>query len=390
MNALTTLPGGGMPSVFSTLTNVPDMIAAAQEGIGAGYAALSVAGRVWSVRYRGDKTMVMNAQSGQPEGQIPVVIVGVSPTISKAWYEAAFTPADMEAGKSPDCYSNDGIEPDAGSTKRQSATCALCPKNAFGSARANPSDPNSSSKGKDCRDSRRIAVVPAGDIRNEEYGGPMLLSVPPTSLQSLAGYAREVARFKAPLFSVVTTMGFDYTVNHPQIVFKAAGWVDGTQAEQIVEVLKDPQVERITSGAGSATVADTTSALATGGPPPAMVSAAVDAVTEAKRAADEAAAIRGAKAVKDALAAVEEAATLAAVQAAEAAAAAKTVAPAIDEVAVLKAQLAAMMAAQNQAKQAEVPPPVVTPEPVAAKAPVTVVHEAPSDMEAAIDALLNS
>jgi len=49
----------------------------------------------------------------------------------RQWYEGTWTPT-QEAGKHPDCSSFDGVVPDAGAAKPQSATCATCPNSTRG------------------------------------------------------------------------------------------------------------------------------------------------------------------------------------------------------------------------------------------------------------------
>jgi hypothetical protein len=174
---------------------------------------------------------------------LDVVIVGVSENISKIYYERAYVEGDDNA---PDCFSLDGIKPDAASPKKQNETCALCPQNQFGS-RITPAG----KRAKACQDSRRIAVVPLGDILNEGFGGPMLLRIPPTSLPNLARYAQDLERKGVgDLNWVGTRLGFDHDLAYPRITFEPVAFITEEQDAQLAEILKDPVIHRMLHDAG--------------------------------------------------------------------------------------------------------------------------------------------
>src|SRR5690606_37267297 len=153
-------------------------------GIQSSFGLIGYKGKVWSIRYRGDEQQLMRDDGDGPRGSIEVVILKASQHISKIWYELGYVEGSNAA---PDCFCNNGIQPEITSAKRQSETCALCPHNQWGS-RITPAG----KQGKSCADSKRIAVVPQADILNETYGGPMLLSVPAASLQDVAMYGQKM------------------------------------------------------------------------------------------------------------------------------------------------------------------------------------------------------
>lgn len=238
MSNLVPFKGNMAPAVFSQFGALPDLNASAQAGIQPSFATISFKGKVWSIKYRGEVDMVPDAR-GNPAPNLDVIIVGINPAISKQYYEKKFSEGDVEA---PDCFSVDGIAPDPASPHKQNAACATCPKNVWGSRIT-----ESGKKAKACMDTRRIAVVPAGDVRNETYGGPMMLRLPATSLATLDAFSRECARFNAQPFQVITALGFDHTLAYPQITFKPLGWVsDPEQAATIYDlVTKDDRVQRM-------------------------------------------------------------------------------------------------------------------------------------------------
>lgn len=261
MNALAPL-AGGVPAAFAGQT-LPDMNAAASQGLSAGFAVIGYKGRNWRIKYRGEEELLKGAD-GVPVAILPSVIVGISPNISKQFYDKRYSEGDDAA---PDCFSLNGTTPDPQSPKPQCQTCAACPQNVFGSRIT-----EAGKKAKACQDSRRVAVVPLGDIENASYGGPMLLRLPPMSLPNLATFSREIGRYGAQPYMVATNIGFNYDVAYPEITFAAARWLTEDEAKRVVEAMGDPQVERILSSTSEqeAAPAPAPSALSQGGPPAAF------------------------------------------------------------------------------------------------------------------------
>lgn len=239
MNQLAPLAGSA-PAAFASAGNLPDMNAAAQAGLMPSFAVIGYKGRNWRIKHRQNEELLLDGR-GVPIPTLPVVIVGISSAVSKLYYEKRYQEGDQEA---PDCYSNDGIHPDPAAAKPQAPNCAACPMNVFGS-RIN----ENGKKTKACQDSRRIAVVPRGDIQNERYGGPMLLRLPTMSLANLDKYARDLQRFNAQPFMVQTDIGFDYDVAYPQITFQAAGWLTEPEVPAVLDQLKNPIIDRMINDA---------------------------------------------------------------------------------------------------------------------------------------------
>ena len=261
MNQIAPLRQGQVPAAFASRANLPDMNAAARAGVAAGFAVLGYKGRNWRLKHAGNEELLKDAR-GVPTATLEVVIVGVSPAISKIWYEKKYSEGDDAA---PDCWSVNGVTPDATAPKLQASTCAACPRNVWGSRVT-----DAGKKAKECQDSRRLAVVPADDIENADYGGPILLRVPPMSLANLSAYAVEIGRFGAQPFMVRTELGFDYDVAYPHLTFKALGFLTDDEARQVVEAMEHPIIERILSDEvvteTAAPATDASSPLA-GGPP---------------------------------------------------------------------------------------------------------------------------
>lgn len=222
---------GNVPAVFGRRRG-SSMTAAAQANVQATFAVISYKGRNWRIKYRGEEEPVMDPQRPDaPAPTLDVIVVGCAEHISKQWFARSYVEGSDSA---PDCFSLDGITPDVSSPQRQNPVCHTCPHNQWGSRMT-----QDGRKAKSCQDSRRVAVVPAGDIENEVFGGPMLLRIPPMSLGNLATYAGALSRRNAPIEGVVTRLGFDWQVAYPQLTFSAERWVTDGEADQIVGATGD-------------------------------------------------------------------------------------------------------------------------------------------------------
>lgn len=201
-------------------------------GISAGYPVLSFKGKTWSLREGGTSTVIMR-DDDEPASAIEVVLVKANSNLSKVYYESGYVEG---SDAKPTCYSNDGHAPEADAAVPQCTTCGACPRNAWGSRIT-----EGGKKGKSCSDSRRIAVVPSGEL-----GRAMLLRIPAATLKDLAAYSDMLTRRNAPYQAVVTKIGFEHSVAHPQLTFKAVRWLDADEAKKITELLNSDVIGQIT------------------------------------------------------------------------------------------------------------------------------------------------
>jgi hypothetical protein len=206
------------------------------EGVQPSFAVVTFRGKVWRVRYKGEDK-VIKAANGDPVSSIVGVIVKSSPAISKLYYAKAYTEGDDVP---PDCYSMDGIKPEASATNRQSVTCAACPHNVWGSRIS-----EAGNKGKACADNRRVALVPYPDLKNDMFGGPMLLRVPPTSLQELGRFGDALRQSQLPYQAVVVKISFDYEVAYPKLIFSAVRPLTREEMQVVSEYMQGDQVVRM-------------------------------------------------------------------------------------------------------------------------------------------------
>lgn len=226
----------------SASTKAVPAFARAANGKGSIAAALSVSfpvirykGKVWSMsKADGDREKIMREIDGemQPAPYIDVVILDVGPSAdrklnAKVWYAKAFVEGDELAA--PDCSSDDGITPRADSKNKQSDNCATCPKNVWGTGKEG--------KGRECGDSKRLAVATADNLK-----APMLLTVPAGSLGGFSEYLNWLLKKGVEVcYATVTRIGFDYDAAHPKLTFKAIGWV----SEDPTPYLENEQIDFI-------------------------------------------------------------------------------------------------------------------------------------------------
>lgn len=204
-------------------------------GITGGYGLLKYRGKVWSIQHNGNVMNLMRDDGDGPRGSVDVVIAKANPQLSKTWYADGW---DENNNNPPDCASANGITPDQGVPKKQSEVCAMCPRNAWGSAPGG-------GKGKACGDHRRLAVVPLADLRNETFGGPLLLRCPAASLQDMAAFD---ARYKAmgyPYFTMGLKISFDPQESFPKFVFQAIRPLNDAEAAIVLELRNSPLTARV-------------------------------------------------------------------------------------------------------------------------------------------------
>ena len=240
MNALTNVKtSGAMAAYMAGRKSVNDELAA---GVMGGFAVVTYKGKEWNVKYQGVKTLITRNDvhgdgSKDPAASLEVVIVKSSPIITKTWYEKGW---EDGSNNPPDCFSSNGITPDANVPKKQNAICKTCKWDAFGS-RA-----QEGFKGKACQDNRRIAIVPAKDIDNEAFGGAMLLRVPPASLKELVKHGAALDQKGLQYFGVVSKISFT-SDSYPHLIFGPVRVLDDDEELKVIGMRDGPQVSRVLS-----------------------------------------------------------------------------------------------------------------------------------------------
>jgi hypothetical protein len=233
MNAIVPSTFGAVSKKFQAASLQNDLSA----GVQTGFAIVGYKGKVWDLRFRGESTKLMRPDGDGAVNSIEVVIIKSSGVLSKIFYKDGYVEGSNAA---PDCFSTNGQTPDMQSKARQANTCATCPQNAWGARITAAGKP-----GKACSDSKRVVIVPLQDMRNEVYGGPMLLRVPAASLNELAQFGNKLASLGYPYNSVAVRIGFDPAEAFPKFKFSAIRPLTDEEAEVALELQNDPQVARI-------------------------------------------------------------------------------------------------------------------------------------------------
>lgn len=238
------LPGTfkGPAKAFAALAGQTESLSV---GIGQSYAVLGYKGKVWSLRYRGERKAFVRLDDGTPANYLDVIILGQAKSKSKSFFQK-YDPNSGDGGDRPLCSSIDGIMPDADVTAPQSSTCALCPRNVW------KTDPQTGRRGRECQDYKRLAVMvlppQTKAILGQALMEPVFLRVPPASLNSLSIMGDALEKQGYPFFSVIVRITFDPNKSWPEMVFRPIQELTDAEAPVILEMMGDPLVERITVG----------------------------------------------------------------------------------------------------------------------------------------------
>jgi hypothetical protein len=185
------------------------------------------------------KRIVNGEQIGKSvSNELDVIVVDWLMEPSRKFYAAAY---DKDAKATlPDCWSNDGINPEAGAKDKQGSSCATCPKNVKGSG--------SNGKGKACRYERRIAILIAGDPSGDVYQ----IAVPAASLfadndgsiYGFEGYKKFLLANNEGLDTVVTRIIYDAEADTAKVGFKAIRHLTEVEAGLVDAAQEDPATEK--------------------------------------------------------------------------------------------------------------------------------------------------
>lgn len=229
-----------MSSAFATQLNAQEDNLS--EGIGQSYAVIGYKGKVWSLRYRGERKTIIRPDDGTPCGYLDVIILGKGKQKSKSYYKE-YDPASSD-GERPICASMDGVVPDLDVLDKQCESCALCPRNVW------KTNPATGRKGRDCTDYMRLAVLILPTQTEPILGSPLLepvfLRVPPDSLNSLANMGDNMSAQGYHPSSYITRITFDPQKAHPCMEFRPLQPLSDQEAPVILDIRKDPLVNRIT------------------------------------------------------------------------------------------------------------------------------------------------
>lgn len=230
----------GPAAIFGGMAPDDDLGAGIQPGFG----LIGYRGKTFSIRYKGDELPLMRADGDGPLNSIELVILKAPNHLSKTWYEEGWAEGSSSP---PDCASSNAIVPDAGVPKPQNTVCASCKWNQFGS-RPVQAGQTQQFKGKACSDNKRLAVVPLGDIPNEQFGGPLLLRIPPASLTDVESLASLLKQIGFPYYAAGVKVSFDTTVSYPKFIFKPLRPLTVDEGKLVLEMRTMPLIDKIIDG----------------------------------------------------------------------------------------------------------------------------------------------
>ena len=172
--------------------------------------------------------------------QLDVIVADWLPEPSRKFYVGAYDPSAKAT--LPDCWSNDGVVPDAGAKGKQAASCAVCPKNVKGSG--------SNGKGRACRYERRLAVLVVGDPSGDTYQiaipGASLFGENDGNVYGFEGYKKFLLANGEALDTVVTRVIYDAESDTAKVGFKAVRHLTEVEVNLIDEAQDNPETERYT------------------------------------------------------------------------------------------------------------------------------------------------
>ena len=189
------------------------------------------------------RKMVGGEEMGKVKGDLDTIIVNASPHVGRIFYAQAWTP-DAEP-TAPDCFSNDGRAPDAGSTNPQAERCDSCNQNIKGSGQGNS---------KACRYSRRIALTLVEDFNTSLEGSVYQMNLASKSLfgdgagdntHTFENYSKYLSNNGKSLDYVITQISFNEENDNQSVLFTPTGYINKAQYAVTSKVAALPEVQKM-------------------------------------------------------------------------------------------------------------------------------------------------
>ena len=179
-------------------------------------------------------------EMGKIKGNLNAIVVNASPHVGRIFYAKTWSPEAEPTA--PDCFSNDGRAPDAGSANPQADRCDNCEKNIKGSGQGNS---------KACRYSRRIAVVLEEDFGTSLEGEVYQMNLASKSLcgesvgdntHTFENYSKYLSNNGKSLDYVVTQISFNEDNDNQSVLFTPIGYINKAQFNVTSKVATKPEV----------------------------------------------------------------------------------------------------------------------------------------------------
>jgi hypothetical protein len=189
------------------------------------------------------RKVVGGEEMGKVKGDLNTVIVNASPKVGRIFYVKAWSPESEPTA--PDCFSNDGAAPDAGSVNKQADRCDSCERNIKGSGMGNS---------KACRYSRRIAVVLEEDFGTSLEGEVYQMNLASKSLfgdsvgdntHPFESYTKYLANNGKSLDYVVTQMSFNEDNDNQSILFTPVRFINKSEHSVTSKVAVLPETQKM-------------------------------------------------------------------------------------------------------------------------------------------------
>jgi hypothetical protein len=189
------------------------------------------------------RKVVGGEEMGKVKGDLNVVVVNASPHVGRIFYAQAWSP-DSEP-TAPDCFSNDGRSPDAGSVNKQAERCDSCERNIKGSGMGSS---------KACRYSRRIAVVLEEDFGTSLEGEVYQMNLASKSLfgdsvgdntHTFENYTKYLANNGKSLDYVVTQVSFNEDNDNQSVLFTPVKFINKAMHSVTSKVATLPETQKM-------------------------------------------------------------------------------------------------------------------------------------------------
>lgn len=188
------------------------------------------------------KLVVGGEEMGKIKGDLNAIVVNAAPKVGRIFYAKAWSP-DAEP-TAPDCFSNDGMTPDAKAVNRQSHNCNDCPQNVKGSGQG---------QSKACRYSRRIAVVLEQDFGTNLEGEVYQMNLASKSLFGDGGdgtftfenYTKYLSSNGKSIDYVVTRISFNEDNDNQSVLFNPTRYVKRNEYEVVTKVAATEQTKAL-------------------------------------------------------------------------------------------------------------------------------------------------
>lgn len=153
------------------------------------------------IRFNSNRSFI--TPDGMEGETLEVVIVDFMS--SNMFYDGQF---DRDNPQPPACFAigeePSMLIPSSNSPNKQAETCSSCPNNQFGSS--------PTGRGKACKNTRLLAVMPADALESEDEAPVWIMAIPPTSLKAFDNYVSTLSsRYKTIPLGVVTQITMDST-----------------------------------------------------------------------------------------------------------------------------------------------------------------------------------